>query len=50
MCPVCGKPVKTTYQRIVGFLTPRSTYSVERNEEVGMRTWFDGNNESAMKE
>lgn len=49
VCPVCGEPVVTTYQRIVGFLTPCSTYSKERKEEFGMRTWF-GEYESAMQE
>ena len=48
ICPVCGKPVKTTYQRIVGFLTPCSTYSKERKEEFGMRTWFEGNDEGTI--
>jgi len=40
-CPYCGEPVATTYQRIVGFLTPTKAYSQERKEEVGMRDWMD---------
>ncbi len=40
-CPICGSPVKTTYQRIVGFLTPTTTYSKERKEEFAMRDWLD---------
>lgn len=40
ICPVCGEPKETTYQRIVGFLTPTKTYSYERKEEFKMRDWF----------
>lgn len=47
-CPVCGKPKVTTYQRIVGFLTPERTYSKERKEEFHMRDWFDLNRMSEM--
>ena len=42
-CPICGKPKVTTYQRVVGFLTPERTYSKERKEEFQMRDWFDLN-------
>jgi len=38
-CPICGGKVKTTYQRIVGFLVPENTYSKERKEEFLMRDW-----------
>lgn len=41
VCPYCGKPVKTTWQRIVGFLTPETTYSKERKAEFAMRDWLD---------
>ena len=41
ICPYCGKPVKTTWQRIVGFLTPEQTYSKERKAEFSMRDWLD---------
>ena len=40
ICPVCGKPKITTYQRIVGFLTPVRTYSKERKEEFYKRDWM----------
>lgn len=39
-CPKCGEPKVTTYQRIVGFLTPERTYSKERKAEFQMRDWF----------
>ncbi len=42
-CPICGKPKVTTYQRVVGFLTPEKTYSKERKAEFKMRDWFDLN-------
>lgn len=41
VCPICGEPVETTYQRIVGFLTPTKTYSKERKEEFAMRDWLE---------
>lgn len=47
ICPYCGKPVKTTWQRIVGFLTPVTTYSKERKAEFSKRDWFEL---AAMKE
>lgn len=47
VCPVCGGPKVTSYQRIVGFITAEKTYSKERKEEFGMRDWFDLN---AMEE
>ena len=40
ICPICGKPKVTTYQRIVGFLTPEINYSKERKAEFKMRDWF----------
>ena len=40
-CPICGKPKHTTYQRIVGFLTPTTTYSKERKAEFALRDWLD---------
>lgn len=43
-CPECGHPVETTYQRIVGFLTPTKTYSEARKKEFAMRDWFELNN------
>ena len=41
ICPYCGEPVETTWQRIVGFLTPETTYSKERKAEFAKRDWFD---------
>lgn len=46
VCPKCGEPKFTTYQRIVGFLTPERSYSKERKAEFKMREWFDLNNEN----
>ena len=40
ICPVCGGKKVTTYQRIVGFLTPVRTYSEPRKEEFHMRDWM----------
>lgn len=40
VCPYCGEPKTTTYQRVVGFLTPEQTYSKERKAEFEMRDWF----------
>ena len=40
-CPICGKPKATTYQRIVGFLTPERTYSKERKAEFKLRDWYE---------
>ena len=40
VCPICGKPKITTYQRVVGFLTPVRTYSKERKEEFYKRDWM----------
>lgn len=43
ICPICGNKKVTTYQRVVGFLTPEKTYSKERKAEFKMRDWFDLN-------
>lgn len=40
ICPVCGGHKVTTYQRIVGFLTPVRTWSEPRKEEFYMRDWM----------
>lgn len=42
VCPICGEPKFTTYQRIVGFLTPESRYSKERSDEAKLRNYFIG--------
>lgn len=43
VCPKCGNPVVDTYQRIVGYLVPSSSYSAERKEEFMNRNWYDLN-------
>lgn len=40
-CPHCGNPKQDSYQRIVGFLTPVSTYSKERKAEFALRDWME---------
>jgi len=40
-CPICGEPVATTWQRIVGFLTPEKSYSKERKAEFALRDWYE---------
>lgn len=39
-CPKCGKPKVDTFCRVVGFLTPVSSYSKERKFEFQHRKWF----------
>lgn len=41
VCPHCGNPKETTYQRVVGFLTPETTYSKERKAEFKLRDWME---------
>lgn len=36
-CPTCGGPAVDSYQRIVGFLTPRASYSSTRKKEFDNR-------------
>lgn len=43
VCPECGRPVETTYSRIVGFYTPIRTYSSPRKAEWKMRDWMSLN-------
>lgn len=40
VCPICGNKKETTYQRVVGFLTPEKTYSSERKAEFKLRNWM----------
>lgn len=47
-CPVCGKPVKTEFTRIVGFYTPVSVWSKARKSEYKLRQW-ERINETATK-
>lgn len=39
-CPVCGEPVSDHFTRVVGFLTPVSSWIKERREEYNNRQWF----------
>lgn len=39
-CPICGGKKETTYQRIVGFLTPLKTRSSQRSKEFSLRTYY----------
>lgn len=41
ICPTCGEPKVDSYCRVVGFLTPRSSYSKERKREFDSRQWFE---------
>ena len=41
ICPICGEKKETTYQRIVGFITPLKTYSKERKAEFEKRDWMN---------
>lgn len=43
ICPVCGEPVDTKYERIVGFYTPIKTWSKERKAENNKREWHNLN-------
>ncbi|MBQ2176822.1 MAG: anaerobic ribonucleoside-triphosphate reductase [Alphaproteobacteria bacterium] len=41
ICPVCGKSVFDTYQRIVGYLVPTRAYSKDRFKEFTTRQWYE---------
>ena len=41
ICPVCGKPVHDTFQRIVGYLVPTRSYSKDRFKEFTTRKWYE---------
>lgn len=41
ICPVCGKPVRDTYQRVVGYLVPTRSYSKDRFHEFNTRQWYE---------
>lgn len=43
ICPVCGEPVADYFTRVVGFLTPVSSWIKERREEYQNRQWFNKN-------
>ena len=40
-CPICGKPIKDTYSRVVGFYTPVSSYQKIRKQEWDRRRWYN---------
>jgi ribonucleoside-triphosphate reductase len=42
-CPTCGESTIDTYQRIVGYLVPSSSYSKERKSEFSKRYWYNLN-------
>lgn len=44
VCPICGEKKETTYQRVVGFITPLKTYSKERKAEFEKRDWMNVEN------
>lgn len=44
-CPECGEPKADEYMRIVGFLTPKSSYSKERKAEANRRYFYDLNDD-----
>ena len=37
----CGKTAVDSYTRVVGFLTPKSSYSAPRKKEFEARRWYD---------
>lgn len=45
VCPQCGEPKSDEVMRIVGFLTPRSSYSDARKKESGRRYFYDLNDD-----
>lgn len=40
ICPICGKPVYDTFQRIVGFIVGSKAYSKDRFREFSARQWY----------
>ena len=40
-CPTCGELPIDSYQRIVGYLVPTSSYSSDRYKEFTTRRWYD---------
>ena len=43
VCPICGKSPVDTYQRIVGYLVPTSSWSKGRKRELQERDWINLN-------
>lgn len=48
ICPECGEPKETEYQRVVGFFTPVKSYSKERKEESNLRDWMPLNTNGVL--
>jgi ribonucleoside-triphosphate reductase len=44
-CPICGKPKKVEFTRVVGFYVPTTSWSKARKEEFNKREWMALNNE-----
>lgn len=42
-CPICGSKPTDTYQRIVGYLVPTSSWSALRKQELSERDWMNLN-------
>lgn len=42
-CPICGSKPINTYQRIVGYLVPTSSWSEGRKKELEERDWMNLN-------
>jgi len=40
ICPMCGKPIRDVFSRIIGYLVPTQSYSKERKQEFDKRKWF----------
>lgn len=43
VCPICGEYPTETYQRIVGYLVPTSSWSEGRRQELKERDWMNLN-------
>lgn len=41
ICPLCGSSKTDEFTRVVGFLTPSKSYSLERKEEFNNRKWYN---------
>ena len=50
ICPICGEPMQTTYQRIVGFLTPCKTYSKDFFTKKNAQSWKGSEKNCLRKE
>jgi Oxygen-sensitive ribonucleoside-triphosphate reductase len=41
ICPYCGKEIANVWSRVVGFISPESSYSKPRKEEFQLRDWSE---------